>query len=70
MFIGEMIEQELKRQERSVTWFADKLMCERSNVYDIFKRKSIDTELLARISTVLNTNFFGILSDMYKKSSM
>ena len=52
--IGQLIEMELHRQERSVTWFANKLYCDRTNVYSIFKRKSIDTELLLRISYILN----------------
>lgn len=58
--IGEIIECELKRQERTVSWFARKLYCDRSNVYDIFKRRSIDTELLLRISLILNYNFFAL----------
>ena len=56
--IGKLIEEELRKQERSVTWFADKLCCERTNVYSIFKRQSIDTELLIRISKILHHNFF------------
>lgn len=56
--IGKLIENELRRQERSVTWFAKKLCCERTNVYSIFRRESIDTELLLRISQVLKCNFF------------
>ena len=40
--IGEEIRKELHRQERTISWFARKLFCDRSNVYDIFKRKSID----------------------------
>ncbi len=58
ILIGKMIETELHRQERSVTWFANKLYCERTNVYSIFKRESIDTALLLRISIVLRHNFF------------
>lgn len=58
--IGKIIECELKRQERTVSWFARKLYCDRSNVYDIFKRRSIDTELLLRISLILNYNFFAL----------
>ncbi|UBD14679.1 XRE family transcriptional regulator [Bacteroides salyersiae] len=57
--IGKIIEAELHRQERSVTWFAKKLYCERTNVYSIFKRQSIDTELLLRISQILKHNFFN-----------
>ncbi len=56
--IGHLIEEELRRQERSVAWFARKLYCERTNVYSIFKRQSIDTELLMRISEVLHRNLF------------
>ncbi|GAA6254953.1 hypothetical protein F070042J6_08050 [Bacteroides sp. f07] len=56
--IGQLIELELHRQERSVTWFANKLYCDRTNVYKIFKRGSIDSDLLLRISTILNHNFF------------
>lgn len=39
--IGQLIESELHRQERSVSWFAQKLCCERTNVYSIFKRKAL-----------------------------
>lgn len=61
--IGKNIEYELRRQERSVAWFARKLFCNRQNVYDIFKRESIDTTLLRRISTILGHDFFKDLSD-------
>ncbi len=61
--IGKLIEEELRKQERSVTWFANKLCYERTNVYSIFKRQSIDTELLVRISRILNHNFL----DYYNK---
>lgn len=56
--IGKLIENELHRQERSVTWFARKLYCDRTNVYKIFKKQSIDTELLLRISEILQCDFF------------
>lgn len=56
--IGDLIEKELRRQERTVTWMARKLNCDRTNVYDIFKRRSIDSELLCRVCVVLNVNFF------------
>lgn len=56
--IGKLIEAELRRQERTVSWFARNLYCERTNVYDIFKRRSIDTQMLLRISLLLHHNFF------------
>ena len=56
--IGNLIEKEFRRQERSVSWLAKKLFCERTNIYDIFKRQSIDTEMLLRISEALHHDFF------------
>jgi DNA invertase Pin-like site-specific DNA recombinase len=56
--IGSLIEKELRQQERSVTWFANKLHCDRTNVYKIFKKQSIDTQLLEQISIILQHNFF------------
>lgn len=60
--IGELIKEELKAQERSITWFARKLCIDRSNVYRLFQKNSIDTDLLTRISLVLNKDFFAILT--------
>lgn len=60
--IGKLIRQELRRQERSVAWFARQLSCDRSNIYRIFQKESIDTYLLVRISIILQYNFFSTLS--------
>lgn len=65
--IGALIKQELQRQERSVTWFANKLCCERTNIYSIFKRESIDTALLLRISSILHHNFFVYYNEELEK---
>lgn len=67
MTIGEMIHEELDKQERTVTWLARKLNCNRQNIYDIFKRTTIDTELLMRISLVLQVDFFKYISKEYEK---
>ncbi len=61
--IGNEIKKELKRQERSVSWFARKLYCDRSNIYSIFKRKSLDSDLLWRISRILEHDFFKEYSE-------
>ena len=60
--IGHLIEQELRRQERSVTWLARQLSCDRTNIYDIFRRSNIDTFLLYRISIALHHDFFQYFS--------
>lgn len=62
--IGHLIEEELLRQERSAAWLAKKLYCDRTNIYKIFKRESIDTDLLLRISKVLDHNFFQCYSNI------
>ena len=56
--IGKSIEKVIREQGRSVSWFAKQICCERTNVYSIFNRASIDTGLLMRISIVLSHDFF------------
>jgi hypothetical protein len=58
MYIGKLIEAEFNKQNRSVTWLARKLFCERTNVYSIFRRESIDTDLLMKLSVILEHDFF------------
>lgn len=65
--IGQLIETELHRQERSVIWLARKLYCDRTNVYSIFKRQSIDTDLLMRICHILNYDFFCCYSNDFRQ---
>lgn len=62
--IGQLIKTELEQQERTPTWLAKKINCDRTNIYRIFERESIDTALLSRISTALNRNFFEELSQL------
>lgn len=56
--IGQEIEAVFNKTEHSISWFAKKLNFDRSNVYNIFKRKSIDTDLLFEISEILDFDFF------------
>ena len=63
--IGKLIQNKLREDGRSVSWLAKKIHCKRDNVYKIFDRSSIDTELLLRISFALNTDFFAYMSDAY-----
>lgn len=65
--IGTLIKAELERQERSISWFARKLSCDRSNVYRLFQKESIDTRLLARISLLLDHDFFSELSEQIRE---
>lgn len=63
IFIGKLIEEELRSQDRSVVWLAGKFDCNRTNIYKIFHRSSIDAELLLRISNALGRNFFTLYTD-------
>ena len=53
----------------SVSELARQLRCERTNVYTIFRRRSIDVELLARLSNILDHNFLDEAMQLYGLSS-
>jgi plasmid maintenance system antidote protein VapI len=56
--IGKIIELKLREKRYSIAEFARKLNTERSNVYNIFKRKTIDTGLLEKVGEILEHDFF------------
>lgn len=58
MDIGRIIKQEFDRSGLSISQFAKLIHKERSLIYNIFKRKSIDTELLFDICMALNVDLF------------
>lgn len=60
--IGSLINDEVRRQQIPITKFAEMINCERGNVYNIFKRNTIDIQLLQRISIVLKHNYFEDLA--------
>ena len=64
--IGKLIQRKLKEQERSGAWLARKLFTDPSNVSKIIRKQHIDTELLMRISLILNFDFFNYLSESYQ----
>jgi transcriptional regulator with XRE-family HTH domain len=64
MNLGKHIQEVMRSQGMSASELAKLIPCERTNVYNIFKRKSLDARLLMRISKVLNYDFFIELSDM------
>ena len=52
--IGEMIEKEMRRQGFGATAFSRMISYSRTNVYNIFKRQSVDTSLLEKVCKALN----------------
>lgn len=61
--IGKLIKAELARQGRSITWLAEQLNYSRQYVYKIFARKWIYTDLLLKISDILDYDFFKCYSE-------
>ena len=56
--IGRLIQEQLKADQRSVSWLAKQIPCTRNHLYKIFRKPSIDCALLLRISRVMQFNFF------------
>ncbi|MDR0896095.1 MAG: XRE family transcriptional regulator [Prevotellaceae bacterium] len=65
--IGKQLKEELKRQRRSVTWFAQELGYTRESVYKLFQKKSLDTHLLHRINLILKCSLFDDYVEEAKK---
>lgn len=63
MKIGEEIYQNVQARGMTVSAFAHALPTTRQNAYKIFKKSNIDIQMLARISRVLEHDFFQDLSE-------
>ena len=61
--LGELIEDEVRKQQIQITDFADMICCGRNNVYKIFDKSSIQVDQLVLISKVLNRNFLLELAE-------
>ena len=58
LHIGKLVRKHLEEVGMTKSEFARRLDTSPQNIYGIFKRKSIDTNLLKNISTILNYDFF------------
>lgn len=68
--IGHLIKQEMEKQGRKSSWLAKELNCTRYNVYKIFERRYLDTDLLLRISFLLKVDFFLMYSSYYRQHNL
>lgn len=64
--IGKEIEKIFRESGMAGTEFAKLIGKDRQIIYDIFARKSIQTNLLLKISHALKFNFFKLYSDNHK----
>ncbi|MDR0866773.1 MAG: helix-turn-helix domain-containing protein [Candidatus Symbiothrix sp.] len=58
--IGSVIREKLTERGMRVTEFANALHCNRSSVYSLFERRSIDLELLILISKILEDDLLAL----------
>ena len=65
--IGSIIRAKLEESSLSIAEFAERINRTRPTVYDKKKKKSIDTDLLIKISEVLEYNF---LQEVYHNLSL
>lgn len=56
--IGSCIKKKLKEKNIGVSTLAEQIFLDKTNVYRLFAKKHINTEVLCRISDVLDYNFF------------
>lgn len=63
LHIGKKIKEVWRKSRLKGTEFAAAINRDRQVIYDIFKRESIDTELLQQIGKVLNHDFFNYYSE-------
>jgi len=65
--IGTSIKVVLAEQERSEAWLARKVHCDPGNFNRMLKKRSIDTDLLRRISLVMGYNFVSEFAHVVEK---
>ena len=58
LHIGHLVQEQLRKDKRSVGWLSREIGCTRNHVYKIFNKPSLDGDLLLRISIAMNFNFF------------
>jgi transcriptional regulator with XRE-family HTH domain len=63
LHIGKMIRSRIETSGMNKSEFARRINSTPQNVYSIFKRKSLDTEMLFEISRVLGFDFFQYYTD-------
>jgi hypothetical protein len=51
---------------RSAAWLAERLNCSRSNIYKIYESRTINTNMLFRISLALEYDFFEAYSEQFR----
>lgn len=69
LHIGRIVKSVFDKSGLSVAEFARRIHCERTNVYKIFNRRTIDVEMLVAISESLQHNFLEDVMKHYRLSA-
>lgn len=64
--IGKEIHTFMKQAHFSATWLGGRMCCDRTNVYKILARHSLDTATLYKISLYLHQDFFSLYSRAFE----
>ena len=64
LHIGELIKSRAKELRIGPTELGQLINTSKQNIYGIFKRKSLDSELLWKFSVALKFDFFAYYSDL------
>ena len=67
--IGAIIKDKLAQERRSVSWFADQMNCDRSNMYKLLSRAHLDSNFILRASKILEYNFFKDISALLEEAA-
>ncbi len=63
ILVGRMVVIEMLRQEKKASWLAREVNRERSSIYKMFGRDSLDVNMLIQISLLLKHDFFKDISE-------
>ena len=63
LHIGKKIKDRAEQLRFGPTELAEKINTSKQNIYSIFKRLSIDTDILSKISVALEYDFFALYSE-------
>ena len=67
--IGTIIKDKLTQERRSISWFADQMNCDRSNMYKLLSRAHLDSNFILRASKILEHNFFKDISALLEDAA-
>lgn len=68
--IGQMIQAKMKAEGRTAQWLARQLNCTTSNIYKIYEKQTLSIDLMLRIGSVLQVDFFAYYSNVLKEKQI